>query len=207
MKRLDERRAIWFGRANDERLFYPFGIKSQGYIVPEAQRRKILRWTRWRVHTPLIFAAIYFLPLIGFWGPSLSASGRLDAGTLALSFLALLMAALASAVLLDRAAYAWLLRGCAALDRLPTRSERGSSSGQVTQTFANRHFAPLPVRVLCLGVGLANTILGWIHGDPWLMLSGLLVAAIFAVNVLKDCGGRVHFWLLWDAAHTERRDH
>jgi hypothetical protein len=145
MNSVGERGSLWFGQG-DERLFYPFGTEGKGYIVPMRQRRKILRWTQWRVQMPLILLAIYFLPLTGFWGPSLSASGRLQAGTLALSLLALAMAALASVWLLDRTAFACLLRGCPTLDRAPTRSEQQASAGQVTQSFANRNFAPLPIR-------------------------------------------------------------
>jgi hypothetical protein len=155
---------------------------------------------------PIIFGTIYFLPLIGFWGPSLSPSGRLEAGTLALAVLALFLAALASAALADRAACAWLLRKCAALDRIPTRSERRASSGHVAQSFANRHFAPLPVRLLCLAVGCVTVVLGLVRGDYWLMLSGLLLAAVFALNVLKEGCSRIHFWLLSESVQIKSGD-
>ena len=201
-----DRRALWFGQTDDTRLFYPFGIKGKGYVVPHEQQRKLLRWTQWRVQLPLIFATIYFFPLMGVWGPSLSASGRLDAGTWALAVLALFLAALASSALADRAAFAWLLGGCAALDRFPTRSEQRASSGHVAQSFANRHYAPLPVRLLCLAVGFATVVLGLVHGDYWLMLSGLLLAAVFALNVLKDCCSRLHFWLLAEATQIKSGD-
>jgi hypothetical protein len=206
IKIFEDRRALWFGQSDDTRLFYPFGIKGKGYIVPHEQQRKLLRWTQWRVQLPLIFAAFYFFPLIGLWGPSLSASGRLEAGIWALAVVALLLAALASAALADRAAHAWLLRGCAALDRFPTRSEQRASSGHVAQSFANRHFAPLPVRLLCLAVGFATVVLGLVRGDYWLMLSGLLLAAVFALNVLKECCSRLHFWLLAEAAPSKGGD-
>jgi hypothetical protein len=119
---------------------------------------------------------------------------------------ALVLADLAIAWLVDRAAFAWLLRGCATLDRFPTRSERKASSGQVTQSFANRNFAPLRVRLLCLAVGFSTIVLGLVRGDRWLMFSGLLLAAVFALNVLKDCCSRVHDWLLIDIAHSNHGD-
>jgi hypothetical protein len=201
-----DRGSLWFGHGEEDILFYPFGIKSKGYSLPREQRRKILRWTQWRAQLPLLFATIYFFPVIGLWGPSWSASGRLEAGTWALAVIALFLAALASAALVNRLAYAWLLRGCAALDRFPTRSEQRASSGHVAPSFANRHFAPLPVRLLCLAVGFATVVLGLVRGDYWLMLSGLLLAAVFALNVLKDCCSRLHFWLLAEAAQIKSGD-
>ncbi|WP_294533987.1 hypothetical protein [uncultured Rhodoblastus sp.] len=201
-----DRGSLWFGHGKEEQLFYPFGIKGKGYSVPVDQHRRIVVWTQWRAHLPLVLITIFFLPAIGFWGPTLSASGRLEAGTLALSTVVVLVAALASAWFVDRAAYAWLLRGCSALDRMPTRAERKASSGQVTQSFANRNFAPLPIRLLCLTVGLATIILGLANGDLWMMLSGLLLAALFALDVLKDSCNRVHVWLLNDFANMKRDD-
>lgn len=202
----EDRGSIWFGRGDEERLFYPFGIKSKGYSVAREQRRNISRWTQWRTQLPLVLAALYFLPLVGFFGPALSASGRLEAGTLAFSLIALVVATVASVWLVDRAAYAWLLRSCSTLDRFPTRSERQASSGQVTQSFANRNLAPLQVRLMCLAVGFATIVLGLVRGDGWLMLSGLPLAAVFAGSVLKDCCGQIHLWLLFDIAHIERGD-
>jgi hypothetical protein len=80
------------------------------------------------------------------------------------------------------------------------------SAGQVSQSFANRNSAPLFIRVLCLAVGFAAILLGLDDGDHILALSGFFLGAVFALAVVKDCGERIHLWLLYDMAENEGGD-
>ncbi|MCW2283590.1 hypothetical protein M2323_001362 [Rhodoblastus acidophilus] len=164
------------------------------------------RWTRWRAQLPLTLFTVYFLPVVALWGPAWSGSGRLTAQTLALALVLLILLVLASGWLIDRLALAVLLRGCATLDRAPTRSEQQASSGRVGQSFANRNAAPLVVRWACLVVGVVALMVG-LHGDDMLLiLSGALLGALFALGAVRDSCARIHLWLLFDAVHFEAAD-
>jgi hypothetical protein len=197
---------LWFGHGEQELLFYPFGIKRKGYRVSGRRMAGLDRWTQWRAQLPLTLLALYFLPVVALWSPTWSVSGRLTGTTLALALAVLIVLALASARLMDRAIYAVLLRGCSTLDRLPTRSEQKMSSGRVGQSFANRNAAPLPVRLACLAIGFVTIMLGLHGADIWLILSGVLLAACFALDAVKDSCERIHRWLLFDAVTFEGDD-
>jgi hypothetical protein len=197
------RRPLWFGHGNEERLFYPFGTKRGGYRVSGPKITALDRWTQARAHLPLTLFTLFFLPVVALWAPTWSGAGLLTAQTLALALAVLIVLVLACGWLIDRAVFAALLRGCPTLNRAPTRSEQQASSGRVGQSFANRNAAPLPVRWACLAVGLVTILFGLHGGDILLVLSGVLLGALFALDTVRDSCARIHHWLLFDAAHFE----
>lgn len=199
-------RPLWFGHGEQESLFYPFGIRREGYLIPARRVGALERWTELHPHLPLTLATLGFPPVIALWNPTWSASGQLTAQNLALALALLVALALAGGWIVNRAALSPLLRGCATPDRRPTRAEQHMSSGRVSQSFANRNAAPLALRWSCLAIGFGVMLLGLHADDVWLTLAGMLPLACFALDAVRDSCRRIHLWLLFDAAAFEGSD-
>jgi energy-coupling factor transporter transmembrane protein EcfT len=139
---------------------------------------------------------LFFVPLIAFWAPTLSASHRLQPTTLVLALICVTAATFSISWLGDRVIYAFLLRDCPPVDRAPSRLERHASSGQFGLTRANLRAAAFPTSPLCLAAGLTTILIGFTHGDPLMMISGAILSAIFAWPVALDFKDRIQNRLL-----------
>src|SRR6266571_8988813 len=122
--------AVWFGGGEKTSIFYPFGVRSAGYLVSEKLAGQISRWTYWRAQLPLILLTLGFVPLVDLWAPSLAASKRLEAPYFALALGLLTAVAAAVAYAGNRAVYARLLKACPIMDRFPSRAEQKACARQ-----------------------------------------------------------------------------
>jgi hypothetical protein len=186
--------ALWFREADGAYLFYPFGAESAGYRVAQWQRGRLLSWAFWRIQLHIMTWTLFFVALIAFWAPTLSASRKLEPWTLAVAVVSVTAATFVISYLGDRVIYACLLLGCPRFDRAPSRSERRASSGQFGLTRNNLRFAAFPTSPLCLAAGLVTALIGLIDRDTLMIASGGALSAVFVWPVVLDCKERVQNW-------------
>jgi len=181
-----DKAAVWFGRDEKTSIFYPFGVRSAGYLVPETKAHRISRWTYWRAQLPLIILTLGFVPLVDLWAPSLAASRRLEAPYCALAVALLTALAAAGAWACNRIAYARLLKGCAVTDSFPSRAEKKNNTRQFGASRRNIIFLPLPVAFLGVVVCSAAMYIGAVREDIPMWALGALISPLFWYAFVKD---------------------
>jgi hypothetical protein len=187
--------AVWFGRDEKTSIFYPFGVLSAGYLVPEKLTGRISRWTYWRAQLPLIILTLGFVPLVDLWAPSLAASRRLEAPYFALALGLLTAVASAGAYAGNRAAYARLLKACPVMDRIPSRAEQRTCTTQFGASRRNIIFLPLPVAFLGVAVCATTMFIGAVREDIPMWALGALISPLFWYAFIKDGVDQAIRWI------------
>jgi hypothetical protein len=184
--RKHDKAASWFSSDEKTSIFYPFGVRSAGYLVPEPRVGRIYRWTYWRVQLPLILFSLGFIPLVDLWAPSLAASRRLEAPYFALALGLLTAVASAGAYTVNRAAYGFLLKGCPVMDRSPSRAEQHTGTKQFGVSRRNIIFLPLPVAFLGVVVCATTLFIGAVREDILMWALGAVISPLFWYAFIKD---------------------
>ncbi len=181
-----DKAAVWFRQDEKTSIFYPFGVRGAGYLVPEKFAGRISRWSYWRAQLTLVLLTIGFVPLVDFWAPSLAASRRLEAPYLVLTLGILTAVASAAACVGNRAAYAFLLKGCPDMDRFPSRAEQKTCTKQFGASRRNIIFLPLPVAFLGVAVCATTMFIGAVREDIPMWALGALISPLFWYAFIKD---------------------
>ena len=175
----NDRAAVWIGHGAKEVIFYPFGIGNRGYRVPGDREDTLARWTFWRAQLPVILWFLGFVPIVAFWAPSLSKSGRLQAAPAILALALLTAASWALARIFNHGLYYLLLREYPVLDRSPTRIEKQASVKQHGVSYKNIAFSCFPVATMGIFACALTMLLGAIREDLSLWTLGALVSGVF----------------------------
>ncbi len=184
--RNSDKTAAWFGRDENTSIFYPFGVQSTGYLVHEKLAGRISQWTYWRAQLPLILLTLGFVPLVDLWAPALAASRRLEASYFALALIILTVMALAGAWVVNRVAYARLLKGCPIMDRSPSRGERKNNTKQFGPSHRNIIFLPLPVAFLGVVVCSTTMFIGAVREDIPMWALGAVISPLYWYAFVKE---------------------
>jgi hypothetical protein len=187
--------AVWFSSDEKTSIFYPFGVRSGGYLVPEKLAGRISRWTYWRAQLPLILLTLGFVPLVDFWAPSLASSKRLEAPFCALALGLLTVMASAGAYAGNWAAYALLLKGCPPMDRCPSRAERKTCTKQFGSSRRNIIFLPLAVAFLGLAVCSTTMFFGAVREDIPMWALGAVISPLFWYAFVKEGVDQAIRWI------------
>lgn len=190
-----DKAAVWFGGDEKTSIFYPFGVRSAGYLVPETNARRISRWTYWRAQLRLIILTLGFVPLVDLWAPTLAASGRLEAPYFAIAFALLTVLAAVGACAGNRLAYGRLLKGCPVMDRFPSRAEQQNSTKQFGASRSNLIFLPLPVAFLGFVVCSTTMFIGAVREDIPMWALGALISPLYWYAFVKQAIDRAIRWI------------
>lgn len=175
----NDRAAVWIGHGAKELIFYPFGIENSGYRVPGDREERLARWTFWRAQLPVILWFMGFVPVVAFWAPSLSKSGRLQPLSAVLALALLATASWALARIFNQGLYYWLLKDYPILDRSPTRIEKQASAKQYGASFKNVAFSCFPIATLGISACALVMLRGAIREDLLMWTLGALVSGVF----------------------------